>query len=552
MKKQHNRQSQKPQTDKTRTGKKPRTGKPRSWNPVTRKNETNKPGAATPDTRKKAENRATESRSQDTARPTVKPAVPGRHDREEMAAILEHAGIRLSEYQLGQLWSYHTLLREHNTRLNMTRIHNFKNMIEKLYVDSILPGQLIRLPSPLLDIGTGPGMPGIPLKIAFPEIRIILAESRQNRVTFLETAVTEIGLANTPVMGKLIHHRFDIPVSGIITRAVEHIGKTLERIEGCLAENGLAVFMKGPGCTDEIASAGDRFAGQYNLLHNIDYKIPHTPHERRLVVFERKSKPLWQVKEKIMADDRFREIESEQNPTFRDLKKLLNAKGIKKQNMAVMAGKKLVHETISRFKGECLAWISTVGQSPPPEKVSEDIRWYMLTPQLFRELDVSGTNNPLLLIKTPVFGTWQPEDGFAEGCSVMIPFQDPDNVGAVIRSAIAFGAKRIILLSEAAHPFHPKALRASGGAVFHGEFYMGPSINDIPPDLPVVCLSGEGMKIADYEFPDAFGLLPGVEGSGLPQILRKNAVSIPISDHVESLNAATATAIALYEWAGRK
>ncbi len=178
-----------------------------------------------------------------------------------MAALMEQAGICLSAAQLNQLWLYHKLLRRYNPELNLTRIHNFANMVIKLYVDSLLPGRMVALPSPLLDLGTGPVMPGIPLKIAFPDTAIILAESRQNRADFLNIAVRELGLENISVIGRGITPKFQTPVSGVITRAVESIDKTLSRIAGCLAGDGLAIFMKGPGCDDEIALAARRFRG---------------------------------------------------------------------------------------------------------------------------------------------------------------------------------------------------------------------------------------------------------------------------------------------------
>jgi tRNA G18 (ribose-2'-O)-methylase SpoU len=135
---------------------------------------------------------------------------------------------------------------------------------------------------------------------------------------------------------------------------------------------------------------------------------------------------------------------------------------------------------------------------------------------------------------------------------VLIPFQDPENVGAAIRSAAAFGAAQAILLAESAHPFHPKALRASGGAVLSLPLRQGPALSDLPEDLPIVALSAQGPDIRTTEFPPAFGLLAGLEGPGLPERWRNRALSIPIRAEVESLNAAAATAVALYEWRRRE
>ena len=84
--------------------------------------------------------------------PASPPKEPG---IEALQAIVERSGVVLSALKLQQLWTYHQLLRDHNAQLNLTRIHNFTNMVLKLYVDSILPAQMVELPSPLLDLGTG-------------------------------------------------------------------------------------------------------------------------------------------------------------------------------------------------------------------------------------------------------------------------------------------------------------------------------------------------------------------------------------------------------------
>ena len=478
---------------------------------------------------------------------------PGSHGAEpdvsQFSKLLLASGIVLPPAGTGLLWKYHLLLRLFNTELNLTRIHNFGNMVRKLYVDSILPGRIIKLPSPLMDIGSGAGMPGIPLKIAWPDIEIILAESRRNRNEFLETAIAELGLDKISVLGHGVSASTDEPVNGIITRALEAIPATLERISGSLARGGLAIFMKGPGCEPEIEEALDRFGRRYKLIGDHHYRLPDSRDERRLVVFERLDAPPRLRRAELEKENLVKTIESENNETFRELKKLLTPRGIRKQLQALVFGQKQVSEALARIPHNCVAWLGKGDKNPPPEDAPAHLMWYRLAPSLFETLDIFGTSSPILLVKIEEMEKWSPSGGLPEGCTLFIPFQDPENVGAVIRSAVAFGVSGIILLAEAANPYHPKSVRASGGAVFSARLLEGPSIADLPEELPLVSLSREGKSISDFTFPAKFGLLPGIEGPGLPEKFRKASVSIPISMEVESLNGVVATAIALFKWA---
>ena len=473
----------------------------------------------------------------------------GAPDMEQMGAVFRSCGMRLSPLQLRQLWAYHSLLRERNADLNLTRVHNFTNMMTKLYVDSMLPADLLELPSPLLDLGTGPGMPGVPLKIYRPALDLVLAETRGNRVEFLNQALERLELKGIRVVGGRVTARFEEPVAGVITRAVETIEKTLERVAGCLARDGLVIFMKGPHCDEEIAQARDRFPDAYTLVIDRPYSIPHTRHARRLVVYRRLDEPLYSRRARAMEGHSVRTISSDQNPVFKDLKKMLTGRGIRKTGQALVAGEKLVAEILSAHPGSCLAWVS--GRDRPPPDIVPHLHWYQLAPELLRELDIFGTRTPLLLIRLPDMPPWTPAEGFPVGASVLIPFQDPENVGAAIRSAAAFGAVQAILLAESANPFHPKALRASGGAVLSLPLRQGPALDAVPHELPIVALSADGGDIRKEAFPAAFGLLAGLEGPGLPEPWRRRAVRIPIRPEVESLNAAAATAVALYEWKRR-
>lgn len=250
-------------------------------------------------------------------------------------------------------------------------------------------------------------------------------------------------------------------------------------------------------------------------------------------------------------DHATRHIESEDNGVFKNLMKLLSGRGIKKQGSALVSGPRVVADFLRMSPERCEAWIGTSRHAPPPAELPATAARYRLAPQLFRAIDVAGTDHPILLVRIPPLDAWKSEAGLPDGVSLLVPFQDPENVGTVIRSAVAFGVDRVILLSECAHPYHPRALRASAGAVLQATLLCGPSLHDLPRDLPILALSPEGADIADVVFPEHFGLLPGMEGPGLPECCRRGAVSVPVAPGVESLNSATATAIALYLWSRR-
>ena len=248
-----------------------------------------------------------------------------------------------------------------------------------------------------------------------------------------------------------------------------------------------------------------------------------------------------------------REISSKHNPTFRKLLKLLTGQGVKEYGQALMAGPKQVGEILKNFPDRCAAVILRENERDSRENVSESVPRVYLSPSLFRELDLYGTDRPLLLVRVDAFPRWRPKDE-SKGCTLFVPFQDPVNVGAVIRSAAAFGVSRLVVLKEAAHPFHHKSMRAAGSTLLRLPLFEGPSIEALHQSkIPIITLSPKGKDIRRFRFPTAFGLLPGLEGPGLPPNLQGlTALSIPMAAGVESLNAATATAIALYVWQSNK
>ncbi|GAC1465801.1 MAG: hypothetical protein NVSMB9_05740 [Isosphaeraceae bacterium] len=475
-------------------------------------------------------------------------------NRRSLQSLIEARGVILSPAQYDQLWIYHGMLRAANADLNLTRIHNFENMVLKHYVDSLLVLRFEELPSPLLDMGTGPGLPGIPLKIARPELEMILAEPRGARTEFLAEVCARLGLTGVEVHAGKVNAKFTRKVAGVITRAVGAIPETLDRVSHCLEPGGRMFFMKGPECDPEIADAAMSHAGLFRLAADHAYTIPGTPHDRRLLVYERLERDAPSSRESIetVHPGPVREVVSETNATFQLCRDVLTGRGIRKHERALLAGPRQVAETIERAPERVEAWVTGPPGPPPPRP---GLLWVRLADSLFQQIDVSGTHAPLLLARVPEMPRWSDEEPWPEGCTLFVPFQDPENVGAVLRSAAAFGVSRAVLLREAAHPFHPRSARAAGPALFLIPLLQGPSIQELSSrSVPLIALATDGPDVASAPFPERFGLVAGVEGPGLPAHLREgaNRRCIPIAPGVESLNAATATAVALYVWSRRR
>jgi 16S rRNA (guanine527-N7)-methyltransferase len=338
---------------------------------------------------------------------------------------------------------------------------------------------------------------------------------------------------------------FDRQPAGVVTRDLEPIAATLERALGFLPPGGRAIFMKGPAVDQEIDALDKGLFKEYRLARDQAYTLGDTGLQRRLVVFERAAhaKPTASA-----GEPRFQEIASRSNDKFKAWRKLLDGPSARKQGQALVSGLKAAAETLRDYPQVCDCLLGRDDRDPEVPSPST-VKRFRLRPELFRELDVFGAGPPLLVVNAP---TPPPlgEEPWPPGATLFLPFQDPANVGAALRSAAAFGAAQAVLLKEAAHPFHPKSLRAAGPPVFGLNLKTGPSIRDLSESRwPLYALHPQGLDITRFTFPETFGLIPGVEGPGLPDHLKQGTLlSIPMAEGVESLNAAAASAVALYQW----
>jgi len=205
-------------------------------------------------------------------------------------------------------------------------------------------------------------------------------------------------------------------------------------------------------------------------------------------------------------------ITSADNKIFKALCKLLDARGQKKQERTIIAGAKLVREFARERPQDCCSLITSDrledrGMDAVIRQFAEAGKLLVLKRGLFGEVDIFNTGAPLLEVLAPAIPQW---DGLlaGQGCTLLLPFQDPANAGAAARSAAAFGVRQVVLLREAANPFHPKSIRASAGAVFKLSFSRGPSLGEVVrlPDMAgrIVALDMQGASIHRFVFPCGF------------------------------------------------
>ena len=148
------------------------------------------------------------------------------------------------------------MIREHNGDQDLTRLNAFETIVERHYADCTLINAFVpEWPSRMIDVGSGAGFPGIPLKLVNPEIRLTLCEPRPNRVEFLNKVIQKLDLKGIDVFGhKVTSRSMTIAIDGVISRAFELMEKTLPRLENSLKVGGRVYFMKGPAVREELAT----------------------------------------------------------------------------------------------------------------------------------------------------------------------------------------------------------------------------------------------------------------------------------------------------------
>lgn len=204
--------------------------------------------------------------------------------------------IKLNEEQKEQFYEYMNLLLEWNEKINLTAIVDPEEIILKHFIDSITISKYIDKSSYVADIGTGAGFPGIPLKILRKDIKIVLVDSLNKRIKFLDEVIEKLNLNNIEAIharaeefgqNKKYREQFDI----VTSRAVANLSTLSEYLIPLAKVGGKVLSMKGPGALGEIENAKNAIKVLGGTIEKVsEFKLPLSDIERTIINIKKENK----------------------------------------------------------------------------------------------------------------------------------------------------------------------------------------------------------------------------------------------------------------------
>ena len=213
--------------------------------------------------------------------------------KEKMILNVDKLGITLSEIQLKQFYNYMNLLIEWNKKINLTAITEPDEIILKHFVDSLTISKYISDGTRVVDVGTGAGFPGIPLKIYRQDIEITLLDSLQKRINFLDEVIRELNLEKIETVhsrvedfgkDKKYREKFDISTS----RAVANLATLSEYLLPLVKIGGKVISMKGSLIEEELENSKNAIKILGGEIERVDeFDLPNSDISRNIILIDK-------------------------------------------------------------------------------------------------------------------------------------------------------------------------------------------------------------------------------------------------------------------------
>lgn len=218
--------------------------------------------------------------------------------KELMCSYGEQIDIKFNDKQLSQFYEYMHLLLEWNEKINLTAITEPEEVILKHFIDSLTINKYIEKNRSIADVGTGAGFPGIPLKIYRPDLNVILVDSLNKRINFLNEVIVKLDLKDINTVHSRIEDfgkdkKYRESFDYVTARAVANLTTLSEYLIPISKVNGKCICMKG----NEIEEELDNSKAAINILGGKitkvdEFKLPNSDISRNVIIIDKiKSTP---------------------------------------------------------------------------------------------------------------------------------------------------------------------------------------------------------------------------------------------------------------------
>ena len=201
----------------------------------------------------------------------------------ELSDSLSGLAIDVSEFQCEKLIDFLLMMHKWNKAYNLTSVRDPQQMLYRHILDSIVIAPHLSRQH-YIDVGTGPGLPGIPLAIVIPDKKFVLLDSLGKRVRFMKQAAFELGLNNIePVQCRVEAYSGNIKLDGVLSRAFASLKDMLHWSQHLVDSEGEYLALKGQFPTEEVEQLPDGFV----LVDSIELSVPKLDGERHLLIIKK-------------------------------------------------------------------------------------------------------------------------------------------------------------------------------------------------------------------------------------------------------------------------
>ncbi|MFZ7275044.1 16S rRNA (guanine(527)-N(7))-methyltransferase RsmG [Avibacterium avium] len=203
--------------------------------------------------------------------------------KEKLNFLLKSTALSVSDQQKDLLVKLVALLDKWNKAYNLTSVRDPQEMLVKHIMDSLVVSPYLQ-GDRFIDVGTGPGLPGLPLAIINPDKTFVLLDSLGKRISFIRNALRELGITNViPVLSRVEDYQPEVLFDGVLSRAFASLKDMTDRCQHLVDENGIFYALKGQYHQEEVEQLSDDFV----IKNVINLTVPELIGERNLVLLNK-------------------------------------------------------------------------------------------------------------------------------------------------------------------------------------------------------------------------------------------------------------------------